>query len=104
MTLQQLCGVTTVGQTGVIYAMAKKFIDFPAESDKGVRELKKEMGITIFERTNRANCLISKEGETFLGMMWIQVLEQAALLGGKYDKSWPQTGIKCFKRRNKTSG
>ena len=84
MTLQQLKYVTTVAQTGTISDAAKKlFISQPSLS-KAVRELEKEMGITIFERTNRG-IVISKEGETFLGYAR-QVLEQAALLEETYKK------------------
>ena len=91
MTLQQLKYVTTVAQTGTISDAAKKLL-FPAESTKAVRELEKEMGITIFERTNRG-IVISKEGETFLGYAR-QVLEQAALLEETYKKkSRAETGI-----------
>lgn len=64
-------------------AAKKLFISQPSLT-KAVRELEKEMGITIFERTNRG-IVISKEGETFLGYAR-QVLEQAALLEETYKK------------------
>ena len=79
MTLQQLKYVTTVAQTGTISDAAKKLFISQPSLTKAVRELEKEMGITIFERTNRG-IVISKEGETFLGYAR-QVLEQAASLG-----------------------
>ena len=79
MTLQQLKYVTTVAQTGTISDAAKKLFISQPSLTKAVRELEKEMEITIFERTNRG-IVISKEGETFLGYAR-QVLEQAALLG-----------------------
>ena len=66
MTLQQLKYVTTVAQTGTISDAAKKLFISQPSLTKAVRELEKEMGITIFERTNRG-IVISKEGETFLG-------------------------------------
>ncbi len=93
MTLQQLKYVTTVAQTGTISDAAKKLFISQPSLTKAVRELeKKEMGITIFERTNRG-IVISKEGETFLGYAR-QVLEQAALLEETYKKkSWAETGI-----------
>ena len=75
MTLQQLKYVTTVAQTGTISDAAKKLFISQPSLTKAVRELEKEMGITIFERTNRG-IVISKEGETFLGYAR-QVLEQA---------------------------
>ena len=84
MTLQQLKYVTTVAQTGTISDAAKKLFISQPSLTKAVRELEKEMGITIFERTNRG-IVISKEGETFLGYAR-QVLEQAALLEETYKK------------------
>ena len=76
--------VTTVAQTGTISDAAKKLFISQPSLTKAVRELEKEMGITIFERTNRG-IVISKEGETFLGYAR-QVLEQAALLEETYKK------------------
>ena len=84
MTLQQLKYVTTVAQTGTISDAAKKLFISQPSLTKAVRELEKEMEITIFERTNRG-IVISKEGETFLGYAR-QVLEQAALLEETYKK------------------
>ena len=84
MTLQQLKYVTTVAQTGTISDAAKKLFISQPSLTKAVRELEKEMGITIFERTNRG-IVISKEGETFLGYAR-PVLAQAALLEETYKK------------------
>lgn len=53
MTLQQLKYVTTVAQTGTISDAAKKLFISQPSLTKAVRELEKEMEITIFERTNR---------------------------------------------------
>lgn len=61
MTLQQLKYVTTVAQTGTISDAAKKLFISQPSLTKAVRELEKEMEITIFERTNRG-IVISKEG------------------------------------------
>ena len=66
MTLQQLKYVTTVAQTGTISDAAKKLFISQPSLTKAVRELEKEMEITIFERTNRG-IVISKAGETLLG-------------------------------------
>ena len=60
MTLQQLKYVTTVAQTGTISDAAKKLFISQPSLTKAVRELEKEMEITIFERTNRG-IVISKE-------------------------------------------
>ena len=64
-------------------AAKKLFISQPSLTN-AIKELEKEMNITIFLRTNKG-ILISKEGEIFLGYAR-QVLEQAYLLEEKYLK------------------
>ena len=52
MTLQQLRYVITVAQKGTISEAAKElFISQPSLTN-AIRELEKEMNITIFNRTN----------------------------------------------------
>lgn len=78
MTLQQLKYVIEVAKAKSISEAAKKlFISQPSLTN-AIKELEKEMNITIFLRTNKG-ILISKEGEIFLGYAR-QVLEQAYLL------------------------
>ena len=62
MTLQQLKYVTTVAQTGTISDAAKKLFISQPSLTKAVRELEKEMEITIFERTNRGIVRICQTG------------------------------------------
>ena len=82
MTLQQLKYVTTIANIGSISEAAKRsFVSQPSLT-KAIKELEKEMGITIFDRTNKG-ITVSKEGERFLGYAR-QVLEQAALLEEQY--------------------
>ena len=84
MTLQQLKYVIEVAKAKSISEAAKKlFISQPSLTN-AIKELEKEMNITIFLRTNKG-ILISKEGEIFLGYAR-QVLEQAYLLEEKYLK------------------
>lgn len=84
MTLQQLKYVIEVAKAKSISEAAKKlFISQPSLTN-AIKELEKEMNITIFLRTNKG-VLISKEGEIFLGYAR-QVLEQAYLLEEKYLK------------------
>ena len=84
MTLQQLKYVIEVAKAKPISEAAKKlFISQPSLTN-AIKELEKEMNITIFLRTNKG-ILISKEGEIFLGYAR-QVLEQAYLLEEKYLK------------------
>ena len=82
MTLQQLRYITTVADTGTITEAAKKLYISQPSLTNAIHELEKEMGITIFNRTNKG-ISISKEGEDFLGYAR-QVLEQAAILEDKY--------------------
>ena len=72
MTLQQLKYVTTIANIGSISEAAKRLFVSQPSLTKAIKELEKEMGITI-----------SKEGERFLGYAR-QVLEQAALLEEQY--------------------
>ena len=82
MTLQQLKYVTTIANIGSISEAAKRLFVSQPSLTKAIKELEKEMGITIFDRTNKG-ITVSKEGERFLGSAR-QVLEQAALLEEQY--------------------
>ena len=85
VTLQQLKYIITVAETGTITeAAAKLFISQPSLTN-AVKELEKEMNVTIFDRTNKG-ISVSKEGEVFLGYAR-QVLEQAAILEDTYKSS-----------------
>ena len=82
MTLQQLKYVTTIANIGSISEAAKRLFVSQPSLTKAIKELEKEMGIPIFDRTNKG-ITVSKEGERFLGYAR-QVLEQAALLEEQY--------------------
>ncbi len=62
------------------------FISQPSLSN-AIKELEAELGITIFERTNKG-ILLSKEGAEFLGYAR-QVVEQAELLESRYMNTKP---------------
>lgn len=82
MTLQQLRYVIAVANKGIISEAAKElFISQPSLSN-AIKELEKEIGITIFSRTNKG-IIISDEGLEFLGYAR-QVVEQAELLENRY--------------------
>ncbi len=82
MTLQQLKYVICVAEKGTVTEAANSlFISQPSLTN-AVRELEKEMHITIFNRTNKG-IVVSKEGEVFLGYAR-QVLEQTNILEEKY--------------------
>ena len=82
MTLQQLRYVTTVAETGTISGAAKALFISQPSLTAAIQELEKEMGITIFLRTNRG-VVLSREGDEFLGYAR-QVLMQAELLEDRY--------------------
>ena len=85
MTLQQLKYVATVAKAGTISEAAKELFISQPSLTKAIKELEKEMNITIFERTNKG-IAISKDGERFLGYAR-QVLDQASLLEEHYKVS-----------------
>lgn len=82
MTLQQLRYVTMVAETGTITEAANRLYISQPSLTNAIHELKKEMNIVIFNRTNKGISL-SREGEDFLGYAR-QILEQAAILEDKY--------------------
>lgn len=82
MTLQQLRYVVAVAETGNITEAARRlFISQPSLTN-AIRELEKEMQITIFNRTNKG-VSVSNEGEIFLSYAR-QILEQTSLLEEKF--------------------
>jgi DNA-binding transcriptional LysR family regulator len=91
MTLQQLKYAVAVATEGTISAAAKKlFISQPSLTD-AIAELEREMGITIFLRTNRG-VVVSREGDEFLGYAR-QVLLQTHLLEERYDVRRPHEKV-----------
>lgn len=96
MTLQQLKYIVTIAETGNITEAAKKlFISQPSLTN-AVRELEREMQISIFNRTNRG-VAISNEGDVFLSYAR-QVLEQANLLEERFlnvQERKPQFSVSC---------
>lgn len=82
MTLQQLKYVLEVAKCGSINEASKNlFISQPSLSNT-IKDLEKELQITIFNRTNKG-IIISKEGIEFLGYA-SQIIEQTSLLEEKY--------------------
>ncbi|MCR2802739.1 LysR family transcriptional regulator [Paenibacillus soyae] len=87
MTLQQLKYVIEVANRGSINEAAKRlFISQPSLSN-AIKDLEEELGISIFERTNKGITL-SKEGVEFLSYAR-QVVEQAELLESRYLNAKP---------------
>ena len=87
MTLQQLKYAVAIADRGSINEAAKYlFISQPSLSN-AIKDLEKEIKITIFTRTNRG-IQISTEGAEFLGYAR-QVLQQSELLEQKYLSGMP---------------
>lgn len=85
MTLQQLKYVIEVARSRSISKAAQNlFISQPSLSN-ALKELEKEMGITIFYRTNKG-ITMTPEGSEFLGYAR-QVVEQAELLENRYSNA-----------------
>ncbi len=82
MTLQQLKYVTRIAETGSISDAARSLYISQPSLTKALGELEKELGIVIFNRTNKG-IQISKDGEIFLGYAR-QVLDQTSLIEEKY--------------------
>ena len=82
MTLQQLKYVIEVSDKGSMNEAAKSlFISQPSLSN-AIKELEKELNISIFSRTNKG-VVMSAEGQEFLGYAR-QVVEQNNLLEKRY--------------------
>lgn len=82
MTLQQLRYVTAVAENGTISGAAKALFISQPSLTAAIQELEREMGITIFLRTNRG-VVLSREGDEFLGYAR-QILMQTRLLEERY--------------------
>lgn len=100
MTLQQLKYVLKVAEKGSISEAAKSlFISQPSLSN-AIKELEKEIRITIFTRCNRG-IVISNEGSEFLGYAR-QVIQQSDLLEEKYLNSEPAKQRFCISSQHYT--
>ena len=82
MTLQQLKYIVTVASKGTISEAAKELYIAQPRLTSAIKELESELGITIFNRTNKG-VILSVEGEEFLGYAR-QVIEQTNLIKEKY--------------------
>ena len=82
MTLTQCKYAVTVAEAGSMNEAARLLFISQPSLTAAIQELEKEMGITIFLRTNRG-VVLSREGDEFLGYAR-QVLMQAELLEDRY--------------------
>lgn len=96
MKLQQLRYVVKVAECGSITEASRRLFVSQPSITASIRDLENEMGVHIFERTNKG-VIVSDEGETFLGYAR-QVLDQADLLEGKYkgtSEQVPHFSVSC---------
>ena len=82
MTLNQLQYAAEIASAGSISKAAQKLYISQPSLTASIRELEKELGITIFQRTNKG-VEITAEGEEFLGYAR-QVITQAQLMKERY--------------------
>ncbi|CAM4492065.1 LysR family transcriptional regulator [Paenibacillus typhae] len=82
MTLQQLRYAIEIANSGSMNEAAKRlFVSQPSLSN-AIKELENELGIIIFERTNRG-ISVSAEGVEFLGYAR-QIIEQTEFMENRY--------------------
>lgn len=96
MKLQQLRYVVKVAECGSITEASRRLFVSQPSITASIRDLENEMGVHIFERTNKG-VIVSEEGETFLGHAR-QVLDQADLLEDKYkgeSEQVPHFSVSC---------
>ena len=96
MKLQQLVYATKVAECGSVAETARRLFVAQPSITAAIRELEREMGVHIFERTNKG-MTVSEEGSTFLGYAR-QVIEQAELLESKYktdQRRTPHFSVSC---------
>lgn len=82
MTLLQLKYAVTAAAAGTISKAAKQLYIAQPSLTAAIHDLETELGITIFNRTNKG-IVPSSEGEEFLGYAR-QVIEQTALMEARY--------------------
>ena len=96
MKLQQLVYATKVAECASVAEAARRLFVAQPSITAAIRELEREMGVRIFERTNKG-MTVSEEGSTFLGYAR-QVIEQAELLESKYkadQRRVPHFSVSC---------
>ena len=84
MKLQQLRYIVEVASCGSVTEAARRLFVSQPSVTAAVRDLEREMGITVFDRTSKG-MVTTTEGQTFLGYAR-QVLEQADLLEERYNR------------------
>ena len=94
--LQQLRYIVEVASCGSVTEAARRLFVSQPSVTAAVRDLEREMGITVFDRTSKG-MVTTTEGQTFLGYAR-QVLEQADLLEERYKRDTepvPRFAVSC---------
>ena len=78
MTLQQLKYLITIANTGSMHTASEQLLITQPNLSKAIKDLEEEMGITIFNRTNKG-VILTDDGKRFLSYAR-GVIEQADLL------------------------
>ncbi len=94
MTLQHLKYAVKISELGSMTLATQELYVTQPGLTKTVKELEKEMGISIFERTAKG-IRVTRDGELFLGYAR-QVLEQAELLEFQYKNPGQQKKLSRF--------
>ena len=84
MTLQQLRYLIAISEHGSINAAAQSLYVSQSNLSTAIKELERELGITIFTRTNRGVTL-TNDGTELLGYAR-QVIEQADMMEARYER------------------
>ncbi|MBO4352761.1 MAG: LysR family transcriptional regulator [Eggerthellaceae bacterium] len=84
MTLQQLRYLIAISEHGSINAAAQSLYVSQSNLSTAIKELERELGITIFTRTNRGVTL-TNDGTELLGYAR-QVVEQADMMEARYER------------------
>mgnify|MGYP000570959241 CR=1 FL=1 len=82
MTIQQLKYAVTAAEKGTMSEAAQFLFIAQPSLTNAIRDLEKELRITIFHRTNKG-IIATNEGEEFLGYAR-QILQQVGLIEEKY--------------------
>ena len=87
MTLAQLRYIIEVAAEGTVSRAAEKLFITQPSLTASIKELEKEFGICIFQRTNKG-VILTPDGEEFLGYAR-QVVAQTELMNERYKGTAP---------------
>ena len=89
MRIKQLKYLEAVIETGSINEAAKRLYLTQPSLSSAIKDLEKEMGITIFQRSN-SGARLTADGREFMNYAK-QILDQVRLLDDRFKKQQPHT-------------